>query len=177
MSEEINLLANRKKSFFSSKETASKLRTIAIIVLFSIGLFSIILFLIKITSPISALNKEEKMAEDNFSRYGEKVIKVFLIKNRIAAVNDIFKKRLNYYAIVDTLAKQVPAGVDIKSIEFEKNKISMSVSSMSLKLLNDFLQNLLDVKINGKNFKKIILNGTQLDVKTGRQNLTVDLFP
>lgn len=175
MNEEINLLAKRKNTFFAGKETVSKLRIIAIVILFLVGFTSIILFLLKITSPLSALNKEEKMAEDNFSRYGEKVVKVFLIKNRLTAINDIFNKRVDYYKMVDILSKQAPSGVDIKSIEFDKKKISMFVSSSSLTLLNDFLKNLQSAKINNKNFNKIILNGIQLDVKTGKQSLTVDL--
>lgn len=173
--EDINLLSRRKKPGIDEKKTAEIIRVIAIICLFLVAVSSLALFFLKITFSLSTLKKEERVAISNLSYYNNKIVKLFLIKNRAKNVSSILNKRPKYYTTVNDVVKQFPSEVDLSSVNFEKGKILVGGSSYSLSAMEQLFNNLVAAKINNQKVKKVILNGISVNIKDGKYTFSLIL--
>lgn len=172
----INLLIPRKQGFIENKTTENIFRLVAIISLFVVSLSSIGLFLLKATSSLKSLKREQNTAFSTLSLYHERAVKFLLISGRANDVSIILTKRADFYEIVNTVTKEIPKEVAVDSMEVEKTKITMSLSSRSLSAIELLFDNLLKTKYKNKNFKNITLNGIFYDAKKGTYLFSLQLL-
>lgn len=170
---EINLLRPKKEERRGLKNAQNILRILSLVLLFLTFLSSIILFLLKLNSPLLSTKKEEENILLRLSPLKSKMAQFFIIEERLTNISEIIVKRPNWEKIIETLEKKKPQEVSIDNLSMDKKDLSLSVSSYSLLLLDKFLNNLIEITGDKKVFSNLTLNSTTLDKKSGKYTFSI----
>ena len=174
MSNNINLLENKKKLIsVITKTTSQLLRFSAVSLLFIVSVSSIILFILIALSPLPKLKQEEHLTMTTLSQYHTGMLKLFLIKERTSLIDKVLSKRMLYDIALDDIHSKLPDGVEVSSFSVEKNTLSLTVSSKSLELLNTFISNLTNSVNEKKSFSLITMS--RLSMEKERKTYVVTL--
>lgn len=172
MSEDINLIARRKKIDLGGPKAVQILRMVAIVLLFLTATSSIALFLLKITSPLSSLERGEKQLLSQVSENKETLVTFLLTKARIKDVQALLSKRKTYDERLKLIADQIPAGVFINSLVLSEKTVLLSGQAGQSSNVDAFLSNITD-QAQKKTFSKITLNSLVFDPKTAKYSFSL----
>lgn len=175
MNEDINLVPGKRKIALEQKKLVLRLRLFSIILLIITVFSSVLLFLLKLQSPLPSLQREKNTLLTNLSLLSQKSAKLLLMKNRLNEVAIIEKKRQRLDELIGSVLEGVPAGVSLGSLNIDKKTVSITASSNSLSSINIFLDRLVDKVVKGKIFSKITLDGLSLDNKANRYIIALTL--
>lgn len=175
MNEDINLVPGKRKIALEQKKLVLRLRLFSIILLAVTVFSSVLLFLLKLQSPLPSLQREKNTLLTNLTLLSQKSAKLLLIKNRLNEVAIIEKKRQRLDELIGSTLEGVPQDVSFNSLSIDKKSISITSSSNSLSSINIFLNRLVDKVVKGKNFNKITLDGLSLDSKANRYIIALTL--
>ncbi|MCL5439265.1 MAG: hypothetical protein M1268_04775 [Patescibacteria group bacterium] len=175
MSENINLVANRRDESLKEKKSLKYFRIIAIFSLLSVFLFAISLFIFKTSLGLTSLKKQEDTLSANMASLSDKTVKLLLVQERIKNISDALKNRSDVNKILDLVTKDMPQNVSVNSLSIGKKKATLIVSSYSLYDINIFLENLQKMSENKKIFKRLIFDTLSIDDKNGKYSLGVSI--
>lgn len=174
MSKDINLIAQRKRGVIKNKKITKFFRLSSAFFLFAIAFLSIVIFILKSTSPIGSLQKEEELAFSQISAQSQKVVKLLLLQGRLREISSILEKRPKFDETMSLITKEMPENVSVVSFAVDKKKLTGTFVSTSLSSLNTFIDGILN-KQNKDIFKRVMLDSLALDQKTGRYFLSLDV--
>lgn len=170
----INLVVNRNDQLEKELKRLRIFRIIAIGSLIVVALISIIIFIINITLPIPAVRKDQQQTLSNISFLREKLVKSYLINNRIKNISDIMAKRKDYSKTFDQLLSKIPADLAIDAFEIEEGVITISISGNSLIPINDLINEVIKMGNEEKIIKNVAIEGLVLNAGIGRYILTLE---
>ncbi len=159
MAKNINLLTDKREGNVPLVFKKQKfLRTIAVLMLFSVSAISIVIFILIALSPLPQLKQEEENLKNNLVEKKADIAKLFIIKERLSVAKSIIDERSNFHSEIEKLQAKMPVGVSVTSIDISDELISVTVSSRSLSLLNTFLDQIISAVTDRKEFSKVSIN-------------------
>lgn len=171
---EINLLLKKRVEDSGSKKPLKILRFISISSLVLTLVFSVVIFFIKINSPLPSLKEEEKRLLATLSSKKQQVAKIAILTDRLKTISGILSQRLDFDGFVNSLEAQALSNIAIKAVTVDKKTVSFRVSSPSLNSLNILIENLAIMVSNKKTFGKIILKELTADPALDEYSFSVD---
>jgi hypothetical protein len=175
MSNEINLLRGSKSHKNTLLNKLSVIRMFSLSFLFLVSFSSIVLFISIALSPLPSLQKRETDEAKSLSLFNEKIVKILLTKERVANITKILKNRPVYTETLRHITAQVPSDLAIDSVKIVGSKIEMNISSSSLGNLDTVTENIKEMNLKEKRFRKIILTGLTLDSNSSRYVVSFEL--
>ena len=151
---DINLIKVRDDSSAKNRKL-TRLKRGALILLLSVGVISVILFLINLSSPINSIKKEQNNLLTTISESNEKAVKLSIVNERVSAVTKIRSKRPDYIGVLDLATKNLSEGVRTAGLALDESSVSITVSSPSLLSLNNFLNGVIDSSRNNSKIKSV----------------------
>lgn len=161
MSEDLNLIKIRRKDY--GQKTLRSLRIISYISLGFILLSSVFLFLLRFTSEIPALKKQEQTVSSSLSFLTNKVVKFIMVQNRLTEASNVLNQRSDFSKIMETVNKKKPEGFTYEFFSLDKKVLTMTLDSSSLSDLETFLSDL----GKEKSFKKITMQNLAFNEESG----------
>lgn len=174
MEHEINLISDRKKYVSSKAKQVLSFKIAAGICLAIIVLSGVLLFWLNKLSGIDTLLKIE---QDDTSKIASKqkiIGKLLLVESRINDINSILGNRSAPDVFIQKIIGGMPSGVRIDSFSLTKKKASLTVTSSSLMLLDQFTTYLLNKAYNKEIFKTFTINSVIADPVNQRYILSFD---
>ena len=178
MSESINLVSGKSYQLEKELKRLKIIRIAAVTSLVFVSFISILLFIITVTLPISAVKKDQQQTLSNIGVLDKKLIKFSLINDRINNISDIMKKRKNYSLISDSLFSKAPSNLSIDDFSIESDKVNLTVSDTSLITINQFIDDIIIFGDTGKIIKNVSIQSLILNVSSGKYSLSMqaDVF-
>jgi len=174
MSDDINLLLDRKRQSSSKTGRVARLRVAAGISLSVVVLSAIILLILNKLSGIDVLLQQEQRDTAKISSQQKIVGKLLLLQSRLTDINSIFMTRSSPDVFIQQITAGMPSNVHIDSFGLTSKKISLAVTSSSLTDLDQFTNYLL-TKVNNKQlFKTLTISGVIADPSNQKYILSID---
>lgn len=173
MSSSINLVSTKNDQLEKELKRLRLFRIIAVISLILVASVSVIIFVINITLPIPAIKKNQEQALSGISLLREKLVKNFLINDRVRNISEIISKRKNYSSTLENLLSKVSADLSVDTFEVEGKIVSISISGDSLIPINNFLNNIIELGNKGKIIKNVLIESLTLNSTNGKYTLSM----
>lgn len=177
MSESINLVKAEDKDNLRRQRKIFILRIISLVFIGFVGLVSVILFILYSRISISSVKKDQAQVAQNILFQKDKLAKLNLLNDRLRGINKVFHDRKNYITTLNLLLDQIPLGASAKSLNINKDGISLSISSSSLLPINKFLNNVLDLSSKKNTIQGVIIESLSIDSKSGVYSLAIKAKP
>ncbi len=174
----INLLSDRrinKPSHLIGKRPKI-LRTIALSLLFGIGISTMILYIMIIFSPLPQLRKEEQKARDDLSAYQLEMSKLVFINNRTDDIRQIFNKREKIDKNLGSVQNITPADIDLDGITIVKKNYTFKFSSNNLASMDKLINSIVGLSGKAGDFSRVHLTSLSIDQERHKYILVVDLL-
>ena len=163
---EINLISEQKERITKLKKKVRLLRIISFSCLIFVLISSVLVFLVKFSSPLPSLGNQEKALSGTLDGSKQKIGKMFVINDRLKSIDSILLKRSNFNEMINTLIQNKPGDLLISFLTINKNTIAMRISSMSLRSIDNFIDSIMTLTKDKKMFKKITLENLSVDMGT-----------
>ncbi len=173
MSKNINLLPQRKNNFRQEK-SLSLAKRIAVICLVITVAAVVVTFVLNLDTTFLSLKGEENYAKTNLTLLQEKTLRVYLLKQRLQDIKNIFAKRYTYESNIDQIKSQLPVPMNLDSVQISDQKITMTASSSSLNALDTFLNTIINMFHNKKLLKTLTISTISADKQTQQYTLTIE---
>lgn len=147
MSNSINLI-EKQTGKNDRVELAEKLKRISLILLLSVGLFSIVIFLLSYRFSIGYVRAQEDKLTKKMTSYDQLGSKMFLLNSRLTDVSFLLSSRKKYNKVSEEIIKVAPDGLKITRYQIDSGGIQVDASSANLADLNNFLNSLLSLSQN-----------------------------
>lgn len=162
MSNEINLLNSKKAGGNVRLQAQVKiLRVIAVGLLFTIGVGSLVIFILILASPLPSLKNQENQLLQSMAQLHSKVIKQVLIVTRLDDINQIIKNRHQVDKRIAKFEELLPIGSEIKEVSVNEKSISLSMYSNSLGKIESYTSSLKSLRNSDKSMKEIHIESFQ----------------
>ena len=158
MSEGINLLLDKNKNAHKNKEIIKALRITSVISLFLVAFFSILVFLLKLQSPLTNLQNEEQDTLSKISVLHPKAARLFLASEKRIAI----------------ILKAIPNDVSLSTFNIDNKNVSIVATSSSLSSIGQMLDNLVAMVGSKELFNKINLQGLTVDGANGSYRISIE---
>ena len=172
----INLVSGENEQAKSEKKKLKKVRLIAFFSLIIVALFSVIVFLINITLPIQSVIQDQKVTSDSIFLLHGKLVKLYLIKDRVNNLSAILLQRKDYIAPVDKIFALLPSDLSVDGLVLDKNILTLTISGNSLSSINEFIDAVVTLGANKKLISDIGIQGIKLDSSAGNYSLSLQLI-
>jgi len=166
MNSGINLIGEKSKTQKVVLTRLKMLRIIAISLLFIVSVSSVSLFMLITLSPLPTLQSQEKAAIASLSQQRTEIAKLAVVNERSDTIAGILQKRPNFDETIDFIKGKLPRGVTITAFEVDKSTLSVTLSSKSLALLNQFLNNLLQSANETQKISRVTMADLSIDSDT-----------
>ncbi len=175
MSEKINLLARRKKNVAQQSKSEKIFKIFSLVCLVLVVGVSLSLYITKVTSALPSLQTQEKKLLGQLQTLYPKTIKLLIIKNRLAAIDTILKKRPDLVKTIDIIQQKKPQVIVASSFEVSSTAVSLTATSTSLAAVDQYLNDLVVTANEKKVFRSVDLQNLSLDPKTGTYSFSLDI--
>lgn len=145
MNTSINLVLPKDKEFVERQRKGRILNSFAIVLPIMIGVISVSIFLITQAIDPIAIRKQQEETIREITRLQDRRIKLFIVKDRLDNIDDLLKKRINFAENINIFLSKIPSEVFVENFEIDKKEVILTVSSLSLKSIDDFINNLVDM--------------------------------
>lgn len=143
MSNEINLLYNKKQAKNSQLASRVKiLRFFAVGLLCLVSLFSIVLFLLVVSSPLPSLIKQKDTLVASLSQSHDVILQQTLLSTRLSEIEKIIKNRSDFSGLISLFEKGLPENAVINQISVEKKIVNFTFSADNLDDITTYLDGL-----------------------------------
>lgn len=172
MNNEINLLPNRKGLTRKNSRQLEILRFTAGGLLLFVAAISIGLFLITALSPLPKLKEEEADLSAQLDAVRLKVVRYGVTLSRLDDIDAYVTQRKKYPEALDNMQGIASEDITVSGVKLEEQLVTLTVSSQSLKSMNDMITSL-KFRSEGetlyKNFtlSKLTYNGTDNNYSVG----------
>ena len=176
MNESINLLDPNKKTISSGfLRRMQVMRVITGGLLFIVSVSSVILFILVALSPLPSLQKQEQSLRLTLSQSKDDIVKLALINERTATVNNIITKRQSLDQTLALIQSKLSNDTTITAIQADKQSMTLTAESPSLQSLDNFLNGLMGFVQNKKSFSQVTLVDLTNDQANNQYAVTVRL--
>lgn len=173
MNDSINLVGAQETGNVRRHKRVFVLRVISLVFLSFVAVVSIILFVLNIRVSTSSIKNEQAFVTRNISLQKDKFAKLNLLNDRLKGIRQVLKDRKNYTATVNSILDQVPSGASASTLSINKDGITLTVASGSLLSINKFLNNVIDLSIQKRLIKDMVIESLSIDTKTGIYSLSI----
>lgn len=173
MNSSINLVKVDARQDSKRKKRVYALKVISIVFLFFVTAVSIILFILSARISVDSIKKDEGVATQSLLLQKDKLVKIYLLNDRLKSIESVLKQRKNYTNTFNTLLDQIPAEVSTTSLSIDKGDIALTVNSASLLPINKFLNNIIDLSTKKKLIRTMTIESLTIDSKTGTYSLSI----
>lgn len=153
---DINLASASGKT----KEKTKKLRNLRIgsfILLFFVGVLSVVVFLLNFLSPLNSIKAQQDAVLASITQSQDKAVKISIVNERVSSILKIYKERSDYTEVLDLVLSNVTEGIRISGLNIDKSSLSITISSISLLTLNNFLNSLVDSAKQNSQIKSVFM--------------------
>lgn len=173
MSDHINLLSHKRKSFFNKESIILLLQFLAKMCLVVTIISSIVLFILNNSGKLPLLEQQGKTISTNLSLEQQKIIKFLLIRERVQNITPLLGKKSQIDTLLSQISSSLPNDASMDSFTLSQKTITIVVSSSSLISINSFLDFAIE-KVNQKQlFKKITVTSLSIEGGGNKYRLAV----
>lgn len=178
MNEGINLLdPNKKNTSTFSMHHLQMMRIIVVSLLFIISVSSVILFILVAISPLPVLRQQEQSLQQSLSLSKSDIVKLALVKERTDAISQFLVKRQKLDQTLGLIESKFSGNTKVTAIQANSTGTIISVESGSLEDLDNFLNGLIVLVQQKKDFSQVILIDLSNDPTNSDYEATVRLNP
>lgn len=164
MSRDINLVLKEDTEVLKHKKEIKKVRLAAAGSLLVVLLISLSIYLLNLRTGSSSIKEEKEALSSQLTPLREKEAKLKAVNDRLNNISLTQAKRNDVSKIVSALLDKTPSGMSVDSLEFTEGLIAVKVSSGSLILIDEFVNNLIDMAQRKEIIRTLILNSLDLSV-------------
>ncbi len=150
-------------------------RVVAIFVLFGVGAFSVILFLLIASSPLPNLRNEENALKFEIARLHSRMAKYFIVTDQLKYINDVLKGRPAHDGTLEKMQKDMPPSFSFSTLHIDEKNVLLTLASTSLSDFDTFLARLEALAVRDRQFRRVLINSLSLNPQTGQYTLAVSL--
>lgn len=163
----INLLKRAQTPQFFKKKIRRTLNIMSGIFIIAVGLVSISFFLANyfLVLRLKDSSQEIKTNEMKISALSDVMLTQFAISDRVGTIEKVLSNQKPFDENLQDLQRLLPSEVFLSQVTLGETTFSISVSSLRLSSLNQFIENLISPELGGKTFAKIVLEGLSVDEK------------
>lgn len=173
MSKSINLLSS-KKDYLEREQTILKiLRGIAVSLLISVAVISVLTFIIGAAIPIAAIKQQENSTLASIATLHKKLATYEFSKDRIKNILMELSVRQDLTKVINTIFSNIPDGVRLNTISIESGKLSLTFSSNSLIEINMLIDNMYSLGNKENVIKDVILESLNLNPVTNNYSVSM----
>lgn len=172
MNSSINLVSSKNDELEKEHQRLKIVRIIAAACLIIVALFSVLIFVINFTLPLSAVKKNQQLELANISSMHKKLVTYQLLNDRINSISRLMSQRKNYADRINTIYSKLPKELAVDALEVDKGQISLTVSGTSLLKINDFINSLIELKDKNKIIQNVNIQGLSFDAIGGKYSLS-----
>lgn len=177
MSNNINLITKRRVlTYRSLTKQERQFRFVSIVILFLVLFVTAAVFVMKLTSPLSALQEEEKRQRDELTRLYPTTAKLLFLKNRTQELAKIIKARPDLVKIINLVQKEKPEEVTLNSLKVTSSQITFDASATSLAAVDTYLNVITDLGIKQKILQSAMLGGLTLNTQDNSYTFALDIL-
>ena len=143
MNNNINLILPKDKEFVERQKKGKALNTIAIVFPILIGIISLAVFLITQAINPTAIRRQQDETINEIAKLQDKKIKFFIVKDRLGNIDSILKNRINFAENINNLLSKTISGVSLVNLDIDNKQVVLTLSSFSLKSLDEFINSLI----------------------------------
>lgn len=174
MSDEINLLNQRKQVAIEQKSIKIVRYIATTITVITILILSGILFL-KVSSPLPQLKQQESGLLAQLTILHPRTAKLLFIEDRIKESASTVTTRPQFDKTIDFLTAPLPEAVQVQTADIDKKSVSFVAHSPSLSLIHSFLNYIVDEGGKRPDVKKVTLSEISYDGTSADYQFTISL--
>lgn len=145
MTKDINFLALKNSEKRKTQKGLRLVRITAISSLICIALLSVLASSANRKIYPQALKNERDSLLKSISSLRNQEAKFTIVANRIEDISELLDKRVDYSKIVSKFFEKVPDGIRVDSLRIDKKTILLTISSDSLKSIDEFIDGLINL--------------------------------
>lgn len=176
MNNSINLISTKNEQLERELRMLLLVRVIAVSMLITLAVVSIIAFIVSTQIPLSRIKQEQNNTLASISSLHSKLTSYYLIKDRINNVNNLLATRKDYSEVMDLILSKMGADMKIQAIDIEKTQVRIRASGPSLITINKSIDDTLTLANNSKLISRVELTSLILDVKQGQYLVTITTY-
>lgn len=177
MNDGINLISNRNEQLEKEQRLLRTLRVVAVSMLVTVAIVSVLVFFISFQIPLSALKQQQNAAISSISSLHNKLTTYYLTKDRVANLTTLLSTRKDYAKPIEVIFSKVSSELSIDVIDAGEKEISIGVSSRSLVSLDKFINDMFELGSKGKIIKKVSLESLTLNPELKTYNVRIKAEP
>lgn len=162
MSNGINLIEKQADKNVRS-ELTGRIKKFSFVLVFSVGLLSILFFLLNYRFSLGYVKSEEDKLTKKMLSFEEVSSKVFLLNSRLADISYLLSSRKKPNVTSEVIINIKPENLAISKYQIDAGGVSIDASSPNLSDINDFLNSLLSLT-EKKKISSITINSLGADV-------------
>lgn len=163
MSTDINFLINTDQESIKKKKRIKIFNIVAFISLTSLGLISLILFLLVQAINVPSIKREQDEILQKTSLFQDRQIKLSILNNRIQNVQAVLDKRKNLSDTMMSILAKSPSRLSVGDLQIDDKTAVMTAQSPSLYEIGELINNLTDMARKKEVIKSLTLNGISFD--------------
>lgn len=161
MSNSINLIEKQTGKDVHS-ELIERIKKASFILVFSVGLLSIISFLLSYRFSIGYVRTQEDKLIKKMISFEQISSKVFLLNSRLSDISFLLSSRKKYHVISEAIINAKPENLIITKYQIDSGGAQIEATSQSLPDVNDFLNSLLSLT-EKKKISSILISSLGVD--------------
>jgi len=173
MKTDINLASGILVESASKSKSLKILRIAAIFSIIFISAASVLLFLLINQISPSNIKKQEDKILFSIKFLHERQAKFAILNDKIADISKILNSRTNYESEMNSFLDKIPNDVSINSLEIDKTKVTITVSSNSLPSIDKMLNSYFEMVNRKRIIKSITIQSITSDPRSGNYNLSI----
>ncbi|OGH23426.1 MAG: hypothetical protein A3J69_00560 [Candidatus Levybacteria bacterium RIFCSPHIGHO2_02_FULL_42_12] len=155
----INLLPRSAVKSVPRRKFLNLLRALTVIAVSFLFITSLSAFFVgRVVSPDAERKQEQKVLAD-FSPLGDSMAKLLFTHDRLLEIGKILNTRTSLDAKIGIIQSFVPQAAGIDSLRIDKTSVEITVSSASLRRIDEFLANLSGALDRGNTIRAITIQG------------------
>lgn len=158
MSKNINLVLKEETEVLKRKRRIKVFRLVSAALLLLVLLMALSIYLLNLRVAPSTIDKDKDALLNQLLPLREKEGKLKVVNDRINNISSVLNVRRDVYKIVNTLLEEVPGGIKLDNLEFSEQLVAIKVSSDSLLLVDELINNLIDMARRKEIVSTLILN-------------------
>jgi hypothetical protein len=142
---DVNINLARQEDKNLSDERLRQVRLASFLLLFIVGIVSVLLFLVSFRLSIAPIRQQQEVQIDQILNLNDKATKSIILNSRLSDISSILGSRKKHNEIGAKMLSDIPDSVFINEMSLEESKFVLVVSSNSLLDLNGVLNKTLDL--------------------------------
>lgn len=175
MSSNINLLIKEDVELLKHKKRIKIFRVVAIASLAMVLITSISIFLFNRVLQPPSVKEDKDHLLNQMSVFRKKEAKLTIVNDRVKNIYAFFNKRVDASKIINTFLGKVPDGISLEQLEFKPGTIAIQASSESLRSIDEFFNNLIDMARRKEIISAITLDSFSAVGEGGKYSLSINV--